>query len=300
MNRLTRFYNQNRKMFWLIILIIIAIIVLIQILNNFAYKKTDEIKNSDINGTKNTSTIDNNYAVITGNEIGNNQKEVIENFIDLCNNKQVENAYEMLSTECKEIMYPTLNDFKEKYYSRIFDEKKNYVCQAWITVRDSYTYRIDFINDMLATGTSSKTSIIDYYTVIKEDNEYKLNINKFIGVNNLDITTTENNVKINVKRRKRYIDYEIYDIEIENKTKDTIMLDNLQSSNKIYVEDRERKQYYWYSHEVIENDITIKRGFKKQIEIKFNKEYNINNEIVKIVFSNIVANNQTINISINI
>lgn len=299
MNRFIRFYNKNRHMFWVIIVTVIGIIALVQVLDKIAYKNIS--KNINSTSINNISTINTNYSVITGEEISNDNVQIIEEFIDFCNNKQIEEAYQMLSDECKQVLYPTVKDFLIDYYSKIFKSKKAYACQGWITAKNKDIYRIDFVKDMLATGEPSKTSIVDYYTIVKnENNEDKLNINKFIGVEKINKTTTNNNITVNILEKNIYMDYEIYNIEVINKNNSTVMLDNMQSTNNIYVEDYEGEKYYWNKHEILENDITIIKGLSQNISIKFNKNYKPTKEVGKIVFSNVILNNKSINISVEI
>jgi len=163
-----------------------------------------------------------------------------------------------------------------------------------------YTYRIDFTEDMLATGKPAQTSIIDYYTVVKNNDEYKLNINKFVGIENINKETTKENVLINVKRKKIYMDYEIYDIEVENNTQITVMLDDMRRTDNIYVEDNNEQKYFWYNSEIIESNIKIRKGHNQEFSIKFNKGYNTSNNSERIVFKNVILNDQTISISIEI
>lgn len=296
MNKLIRLYNQNRHLFWIIILTIIAIIAIVQILNNFVVQKKDEetMENEqNIVSTNTTNKINSNYAVVNGKEVKTNKTKIIDKFLDYCNNQEIEEAYELLSKECKQILYPTLNDFKEKYYNRIFSSKKTYLCQAWIVDDSLYTYKIDFTEDMLSTGNVPKSSIIDYYTVVDEDGASKLNINKFIGIKPINVTKTNDNITVNIIRKIIYMDYEIYDIKVTNKTKSTIMLDDLQSPKNIYIEDKNEQKYLWYIHEILEDEITIKNGFTEDIKLKFNKSYNPNNEAVKMIFSKVVLDSNT-------
>lgn len=292
MNKLIRYYNQNRHKVWIIIVTVIGIIALIQILNRLALEKNNINKNAT--ELSNTSNFNNNYSVVTGKEIKQDVKEIIDEFMDACNNGQIEESYGLLSEECKEILYPTLNDFNKNYYSKIFNGKKTYICQAWIEQDNIYTYRIDLVQDMLATGSPSRTSVIDYYTVAKSNDEYKLNINKFIGIKDINSNTTNNGITINVKRKMIYMDYEVYDISVVNNTQKVINLDDLQKSNKVYIEDINEKKYYWYSHEILEEDITINKGFKQELSIKFNKPYKANEDPIKMVFSNIILDNKEI------
>ena len=273
----------------MVVLILIAIIVLIQILNNFAIKKSS-IKNNIDQNTDKTNIINNNYSIITGKEVKEEVSQIIDEFINYCNNQEVEKAYQLLSDECRKTLYPTLEDFTQRYYKKLFSDKKTYLYQAWITNDNKYTYKVDFLEDMLATGTVSNTSIIDYYTVVKNNETYALNINKFIGITDINKTGTKSNINIKVNRKKIFMDYETYEIEVENNSNEKIILDSLQDTDTVYLEDDNKQKYYWYSHEILEEDITVKRAQGKTIEIKINKGYKQKKETEKIVFSKIMIN----------
>lgn len=167
-NKIIRFYNQNRILFWTIILTVVAVIVLIHILNNFVAKNnqtTDAISILNTNSTK----ADTNYFVISERRINLQETEVIYNFLNYCNNGEVEKAYELLSSDCKEILYPSLNIFTKNYYNRIFNTKKLFRVQALIANGNYYTYQIDFTEDILETGKIDDSSIIDYYTIVENN-----------------------------------------------------------------------------------------------------------------------------------
>lgn len=293
MNRLIKYYNQNRYMIWLVVLILIAIIALIQILNNFTLERKNAQNNQN---TIIANNINKNYSVITGKEIKEEVSNIIDQFLNYCNNQEVEKAYEILSDECKEVLYPTLEGFTKNYYNKLFNKKKTYFYQGWITNNGNYTYKIDFTEDMLATGTAAQTSIVDYYTVIKDNDNYKLNINKFIGITDINKTEKRDDIIINIKRKRVYMDYETYEIEVKNNSKGEIILDSLQDTDTVYIEDDKKQKYYWTSHEIIEDDVSIRNAQSKEIEIKFNKSYQPKNEIIKIVFSDIILENKTLKV----
>ena len=297
MNKLVRFYNQNRHIVWVVILSIAAVIVVIQILDKFAYEKNNTSKNVNIS---NNNNIDYNYSIITGEEVNKNVSNVVDEFIEFCNNGQIENAYEMLSEECKKNIYPSLEDFTKKYYNKIFSKKRAYNCQAWISQGITHTYRIDFTEDMLATGSPAQTSIVDYYTVVKNNDEYKLNINKYIGNQFINKAGNQDEIIIYIQKKNVYMDYEIYTLEIVNNTTSTIKLDNMESTDNIYLEDNNGQKYFWYNHEILESDIVIEKRRTQKIDVKFNKEYNTNIQIEKMVFEKIMIDNKTIEISIEI
>lgn len=298
MSRLSSSYNQNRQMVWLIVLIVVAIIVLIHIINGFV-SKNDNVQNTVEQEKNEVVTNNKNYSVITQTEIKNNVSYVIVEFLKYCNNHEIENAYNMLSDECKEVLYPSIEDFTNKYFNKLFVEKQTYVYQAWITSNGSYTYRVDFIEDMLATGKIATSSITDYYTIVEQNGEYKLNINKFIGIEEINKLETKNDITLIISRKRIYMNYETYEIEINNNSKNEMMLDGLQDPDTVYVENEKEQKYYWYSHEMIEEDVYVKGMQKQKIEVKFNKEYKAENETIEIVFSNIVLDkNNTIKMNI--
>ena len=97
------------------------------------------------------------------------------------------------------------------------------------------------------------------------------------------------------------MEYEIYNIEIQNNSTGTVILDEDSSSKNIYLEDKNGVKYTWYNHEIAKNDITIEKGFKKEVSIKFNKEYKPTLPETKMNFINTtIGNNKKITISIDI
>ena len=147
-NKLIRFYNQNRHMIWIIVLSVIAVISLIYIVNNYIEKSSSYTNNTAEVYNKKT---DRNYSVITEEKVGTKISSIIDVFINNCNSGHVQEAYSILSDECKNILYPTEEDFTKNYYNKIFNSKKLYAKQAWITSGNLYTYRINFTEDILAT-----------------------------------------------------------------------------------------------------------------------------------------------------
>ena len=147
-NMIIRFYNQNRFIFWTIVVMIIIAISLLHVLNRTAESKSKQ-NTSDTNITTNKK-LDENYSVISGKQLNTVTTALISEFIDYCNAGDIEKAYELLSDDCKELLYPDLQTFKDSYANKIFDTKKLYACQAMITDDDYHTYQINFTKDMLA------------------------------------------------------------------------------------------------------------------------------------------------------
>ena len=219
MNRFIRWYNKNRKMFWLIVVIAIIISSLPRILNEYAKDKKD-VSSSIVNTTTSNNE---DFAIITGEEvkeeIRKENKNIINDFVEFCNSGDIEKAYQLLSEECKEKLYPTIEEFEENYYNKIFDNIKTYSIQSWITEGNYYTYKVNLKEDILSTGKANKESIEEYYTIVEGSEEDKLNINNYIGNIPVNKNMEEDKIKIDIISKDVFMEYEIYNIKVINKTR---------------------------------------------------------------------------------
>ena len=122
MNRFIRYFNQNTKSILKVIGIIVFIIIIIQLLNSMAKVSVEEQRKQAINNeiaSTNQNTSSYSKSIISDQEIEEDtykeHSNIIENFINYCNNGDVQNAYNLLSNDCKEEMFPTLEYFKNNY-----------------------------------------------------------------------------------------------------------------------------------------------------------------------------------------
>lgn len=176
MNKLIRLFNQNRRAVVVIIFIIALIIAIIQILNSdIKEKKEQSLKNNlnNINSSTNNSTTisKDNVSVITGETVKSNisDTEIIKQFVEKCNKKDIEKAYNMLTDDCKSLMFQDTNKFKTGYIDRIFYIERLYTLENWFQNANLNTYYIKYIEDILATGNvASNNNVGDYITVTKE------------------------------------------------------------------------------------------------------------------------------------
>ena len=296
------YYNLNRKKIWITCIAIIFIIIAIHGIDNYVGDKT---KNSN-------SISENSISIVTQNvDINNNQKQninanavsqkentntvsnleketktesIIDIFIKNCNNGQIENAYNLLSEDCKKYVYPTIESFKNNYINSIFNSQKMYSINTY----NVGTYKIRFYEDVLSSGKISEEAIEDYYTIIDENGKQKLNINGFIIKTELNQKTETDKFVINIVSRKIFKDYEEYEIDIKNMTNKNIMLDGMEKTNTVYLVGAKNVMYYSQLYELIDGQLLVPASVSRKINIKFTKEYNSNNEINKMVFSNII------------
>lgn len=311
MHSLRKFYYENKYKIWRIIAFIVLILISIYVLNNIAKEKNqnmqlskvDNISKSNLNLSDSSNTyISTNKSAVTGSEINedkiDNAQKVIDQFITYCNQKEINKAYEMLSDDCKKVLYPDINQFKTLYYDKVFYDSKQVNVENWF----SDTYKIEIINDIMSTGKTSGTSLQDYYTIIEDENGNKrLNINNFVKTEKINTETEGKNIKFNVLYRNIYIDYEEYTLNIENNNKNKIILDSKKDTKSVYVLDKNEIKYYSYSNELLSNLLSINNGFSTQMTIKFIKSYSSTSQKDKyIVFSDVQINNQKEKIYVDI
>ncbi len=289
MNVIIRWYNQNRHIFWLVIATVAGFILILQTLNGF-YKNNTKEESSSTNIS--TTTYNNpNYSVVSKTEINKttseNSQSIIKSFFDYCNNGKIEEAYNLLSEDCKKELYPNLNIFKENYYNRIFTESKMYNSTLWISNGNKNTYRLEIMGDILATGSKETMPIEEYYTVVYENEEYKLNVSNYIGKEKINISKTQDNITIAILSKQSYIDYEKYEIEVKNGTLVRITLNTKENTDSMYIQDENGLKYVALLNEISEYDLEISRGLTKTYNIKFNRGYKPTINLEKIIFEDI-------------
>lgn len=294
MYKLMRFYNRNRKKIFRIILIIVFIFVILKLLNYFtkikANKKIEETVNNIDNAlTTNNSTLISDKSSISGASIQSSKlkkdTDIINQFMDYCNNGDVSNAYNLLTDDCKKEMFPTIQDFSNIYYSSLFNgERKSYTIENW----ENDTYSVRITSDILSTGNlKGDETRQDYITIIENS---KLNINSYVKKLNVNKKTSNKNITITVNYINVYMDYEIYDITIQNNTNDTILLDTNDDTKSVYLLDKNSMKYYFYNNELIKEKLSIQSNFKTNIQIKFDNSYKEKRNIESMIFTKMVLN----------
>ena len=300
MHNLIRYYYKNKYKIWGVIAFIVLLILIIQALN-LLMAQLNEQENSNVSNTNTLNTLINNedtdsyitndQSAVSGDFIDSttleNARVIIEDFISACNNGNVEEAYSYISNDCKSIMFNNVDQFKTLYYDVIFGgNKKNAAIENWLL----NTYKVDITEDIMATGNANGIRTQDYMTVVEEDDEIKLNINSFVETEELNKEETIKDIKFTIINKKTYVDYEEYDIQVENMTGNRILLDTQQSTRSIYVQGENETAYYSYSNEILGELLRINDGFSTRLTIKFYKEYSLDYPTSTMVFSDVILN----------
>ena len=86
------------------------------------------------------------------------------------------------------------------------------------------------------------------------------------------------------------MDYEIYDITIQNNTNDTILLDTNDDTKSVYLLDKNNMKYYFYNNELIKEKLLIQSNFKTNLQIKFDNSYKEKRNIESMIFTKMILN----------
>lgn len=295
MYNLLRFYNQNKGKFWFIIIVIIFIFVIIQLFNFFAKR---QLENETENIISNNSTLTTNRyeekskSMVSGGSVDSAYQEkftnLLDDFLSNCVNGNYEKAYQLLSEECKEELYPTEKSFRINYCDGKFDTGKEYNFQSWISDKATI-YQIRIYNNILQSGNANTNYIEDYYTIIKENDNYKINISGFVDKENYSNTQgSYENINVKITAISDYMDYEIVEMQIENKSEKSIMLDSKENTDTAYIIDSNGNRNYALLNENVDDDLIISANSSKEISVKFAKPYQSELSTRKICYSNIV------------
>lgn len=297
---LKRFVNKNTVIVFISIAIFVILIILIQFLNNFAKQGvTGQVQQNSSSGINSTTTSSNTYSNETGqisgttvnSDVTEENKKIINNFVNLCNNGKVEEAYQCLSSNCKEVVFNNkIENFKNNYFEKIFKEEKLANINLWIKNGNRYTYKIVLTNNVLASGSYDEKVTEDYYTIVTDRNTKKLAINKYIDKIHINKEQTLNEINIKIEYKQLYYSYEIYRINVENNTKNLILIDSQAKQDTICLIDEDKNEYGAYLSELYDENLKIDVNQAKQMDIKFDKLYSNNKNIKKIKFSDIVLN----------
>lgn len=307
--KLRQYYYNNKNMIWIVIGIAIFIIVIIQLLNYIVKNRNEEIL-SNTNANANNIASNETYLPSTTSSIISDSNvsekdlkedsDIIEEFVNYGNSNDVEGAYNLLSQDCKDEMFSTLDRFYNNYFQGVFSEKRAYDLETWDSTGNRTTYRIKYLNNVMATGTINEEFIEDYITVIEENNEKKLNINQFINKVDLDKKASKDGLDVSVTGKYYYYDYEIFEITFQNNSEQTVVLDSKEDTETVYVKDSNNVRYSWFGNEIANEYLTINPGESRTLKIKFNKMYNRERQDETINFTDLLIGEEKTDLVINI
>lgn len=280
---LFRFYNQNRILFWMIIIAIVVFYIIIHIMNSIV-ASNDKNKNVVIDERLYENKISIEEQILN-EQVEEEPDLIIDQFIRYCNTNNTQDAYELLTVECREELFPTFSVFEKNYIRVNFNTQKLYSKEIY----SGSTYKIRLYENMLSTGNTNNETNIDYYTIVKQDGKTKLNISNYIKQNEINKVTQYNEIKVENLKKDSYMEYEIYTLKITNLTNDIIILDTKTNTKTMYLLDENNVRYYATGHEILDDNLIIRPKATNIIKIKYIKDYKSNTS-KKLVFEDIILN----------
>lgn len=294
MHKLLRYYNQNRLKIWAILLAIVLGYALLQVLNNAIANHNTEENNNEQETTSNNvvSYRNESESMVTGGRVSSTYSEqigqVINQFFTYCVNHDPQRAYDMVSNNTKQVLYQTEELFEKNYYQNKFNGNKQFSFQSWSRTDTLYIYQVRIFDNMLATGQTSDNYIEEYVTIAVEEGSYKLNLNSYLGRKQISVKNEDENLSIQVVMLDRYLDYEVYTLNVQNKTDSNILLDTKRKTNSCYVVDSMGNKFEALLYENSDEDLEILPNEMKTIQIRFSDAYREGLQIKSINFTDIV------------
>ena len=293
MHKLLRFYNQNRLKIWTILLAIVLGYALLQVLNSaIANHNTEENNEQETTSNNVVSYRNESESMVTGGRVSSTYSEqigqVINQFFTYCVNHDPQRAYDMVSNNTKQVLYQTEELFEKNYYQNKFNGNKQFSFQSWSRTDTLYIYQVRIFDNMLATGQTSDNYIEEYVTIAVEEGSYKLNLNSYLGRKQISVKNEDENLSIQVVMLDRYLDYEVYTLNVQNKTDSNILLDTKRKTNSCYVVDSMGNKFEALLYENSDEDLEILPNEMKTIQIRFSDAYREGLQIKSINFTDIV------------
>mgnify|MGYP004598697535 FL=1 len=294
MLQIRRLINKNRKKILNSILVIVFVFLLIYGTNSILKSEEDQKINDQNNNTqKNTTNVAKTESVQNSTDNGT-IANTMKMFVNYCNNKKIQEAYNMLTDDCKDAFnFSTTEVFEKNYVNIRFYEEQEYSMVKWSVDGNRALYLIKFYGDLLSTGGEGKESQ-EYYTFVKEDNGYKININNFIYCEDKNIDVKKDGIEIHIGKMYVYDQYQEVEVSVKNTTENKICLIGSESDPRnVYLENDSNVQYsVMYNKTGLEDGIVNSKNTNIYI-LKFNKAYSATNKEKYMIFRDIILDYDT-------
>lgn len=276
--KIKNFFRKNKK-----IIITVAIVwTIIIIINQY-------LKNLPTNiGLKNTYTPD--TAVITSDSVPTKYqakiKQTIDDYFNYCNKQNYDQAYDLLTDDCKSYLYNNDVNIFKKAIQTIFNGEKIYNIQNYSNVGKVYIYDINILDDIGATGTTGG------YTPYKEKltmhldsgDNFKISNNGYIENKVLNLSNEDGTMKMNIESKDLSYTREGYNVEITNKTDSYLIIsdNNVSSEITLTVNGEQRTATNLTTSEVI-----LRPGETNNFLFIFDKYYDDGNTATKLSLNDV-------------
>lgn len=275
--KIRRFFRKHKKK----IIIILIVWVIVIAINYYLKNRTKVI-------IPQTTYEPHSPVMDTTDKVPEAYKEpisnLIHNFVEYCNNKDYESAYNLLSEQYKARYCNNIDSFKI-YVDNAFATKKIYNIQNFSNINSTYIYRVRLLEDILASGTTNEYVYTEDKYVIKEENGIlKLSLNGYCGQEELNINVEDDNMQVKIIKKDIQYDKTAYTVQIKNKTQNFIVLADSTTYDEIQLKlpnELRTAKYMTDSNLVILPNETITR------EMTFDEYFDDNQEPTNLILNSI-------------
>lgn len=219
------------------------------------------------------------------------QKEIedmLDKYINYCNNKEYEKAYEMISSGSKKAVYPTLESF-QAYVDYVFSQKRLYAIQNYSNHDGTYIYRVRIFENIMETGLTFSENFQYFeekFTFKEKDGSLLMGVKGYVGEEEVSGLYEDQYIKITIEGRSVSYDTETYDIKIQNKTEHIVVVsDSENSDTEIQLETEDEILNRVFEGKITKMYLLAKES--KIYSIKFNKFYDLGKKSTGIIFNSI-------------
>lgn len=264
-------------------LIIILLVWLVIIIINNILKNSKKLELPSTTYEPHTSIMDNSSVP---KKLQAPIEEKIGKYIEFCNNKDYESAYYLLSEECRNDLYPNIDNFKS-YIDSIFDTKKVYYIQNYSNVNNMYIYSVNILDDILATGLTGKEDVEVYeekFVIYNDNNNLKLSIREYIGKQDLQEVYEDDYLKVSIESVEQRYETQKYKVKITNRCEYTVVLADGSEAKEILLGLKDENRNI---RNLPYKGIVLYPGDTKTYEFEFTKFYD-EKEVAKTLIFNAV------------
>lgn len=214
-------------------------------------------------------------------------EEKIKEFIDACNEKNYEKAYELISEDCRKTIFNDDIENLKTYIDTIFNEKKIYNIQNFTNKNGNYIYTVTILEDIMKTGLTGTDSLDEYeetFSMKEENGEIKLSIKGFIESNELNKLYEDDYFRLVVNSVNYEYDTVTYNVSIRNKTDGIIVLEDFSEDFEIAIKTKGsyRKRTGFYREPVI-----IRTNATGYFDLSFNRFYDEKGQVDSLILNDV-------------
>ncbi len=216
------------------------------------------------------------------NKVHNETEKKVSKFVEYCNKKEFQKAYNLISEDCKKY-FGNYDEFL-KYITNIFNEQKRYDLRAYSKKGNKYIYQIRYFENILATGlTKSKLNYIDSKLAITENkNDVELSIGGFIESIKTNDIFENDDMRVEVSEIITLYNTEIYEMNIINKTDEYLVVQDGVEKNELGILLGNE-----FRNDIRKNKVVLAPFTNKKIYLECKKFADDNREINKIEFNTV-------------